>query len=1038
MTELSDNSIVKRSPSFKSVENDLQLENNLSTRNTLQSIDGDKDKEIEDGEAQVTDADFNLEIQDLEGDDKISLSKQPLIEKRFARNNRYCWGGMAKWPFWLLVSFVSLCIFLAIFVPIFLYVIMPVISQHIVDHTDLGVQNLNVNTWDTDVNSVENQHYDTYLPMFAQNCQNNSLLEKETFLSSTVADTLPCFFLGTTEGNITKVFELAFKIYLPATGAMTWKQYFASVNMQSCSDYNPKAIQGSLDLSLDGIPGFIKGEIASSYLFLYGENDDINTMEPFARIAIPSFSINEKEGSTRIAKNMNVTVKVFDRLRFLMNNFNLLDFAPLTSGYTVWRQIGDLQLTVDLGAKFHFPIHLDTYTRIGPAYYNYGPFSMYNADAQIQIESPLAFFGCMLLDFLPNIMEKNKNNSSSSAAAITSAAHDVYRRSASCQVDFTIPIELQKDQLLDCFQKIASSLREAVNFDSLLESSQSTSGSKTVLSEIVERVPDAFQEFLKTSDFDVLSSAFFGTNSAPTDIDSDRRRSTSTTTTEAYTTCIVEKEGDCSFASLENKPYLIQPNDDSVDAQCLFGDDYQFTIQPEVGENSTKVLLYYQGGGADWNELLNDFTNTATTSVVAPDLVGVYDKNNNANPFKTWTIITVIYCSGDAHIGNRTQLTTSKIPLTSNRTRHGYDNTMSVLNWITKQSEIAKPEFLAIMGCSAGALGAQVWSAKVQQMLQATSTNTMLFPDSYLGVFPEESYMDLESGTFEVLMDNNGRCYNISKDYNTSSVLSSPVGKVVQQDWDMCNVLLNQFSDFVTVDTITQCQNDHFDISDFFNQQFTILNAPVAFINSKADSVQRVFAAFIEFTVANFAGVLSSTKQGITLTKTPIYKEQDDDVYFEIMSSCQNGELDTHTFYNNLTYTVRDDIFGMYILQLLKEIDQSTEFNTPLNTLINKLIASLVNYFLSGGPHGNEFYWKAASKILDDYTTAQKTWFLVDSEQHCYTCLNNMYSQMAGSDGLLMVDWIQDGINNLLNGNKQIVKTECDVSDNLECPQPTN
>eukprot|EP00121_Abeoforma_whisleri_P014148 Awhi_evm3s13047 len=134
-----------------------------------------------------------------------------------------------------------------------------------------------------------------------------------------------------------------------------------------------------------------------------------------------------------------------------------------------------------------------------------------------------------------------------------------------------------------------------------------------------------------------------------------------------------------------------------------------------------------------------------------------------------------------------------------------------------------------------------------------------------------------------------------------------------------------------------------------------------------------------------------------------------------------------------MTYNVRDSL-NLYTTELLTRVDNSNYFSSPLSSTVNKLVSSFHDYFMAGGKNGEANYWRHAQDMIETYETERKTWFLADSKQHCYTCLNVMYNQVA-NDKVKMVDWIQSGVNNLLNGNKQLAAKTCDLSDGLSCPK---
>lgn len=119
--------------------------------------------------------------------------------------------------------------------------------------------------------------------------------------------------------------------------------------------------------------------------------------------------------------------------------------------------------------------------------------------------------------------------------------------------------------------------------------------------------------------------------------------------------------------------------------------------------------------------------------------MGVFDRDNNLNAFKSYTIVHVLYCSGDVHAGNTIRKYTDSQGKPVKQV--GLNNAQSALNWVQSQvsSGALAAEFsnLVVMGCSAGSIGAQLWGKQVLTALKWKQAAVV--PDSYAGVFPEGS-----------------------------------------------------------------------------------------------------------------------------------------------------------------------------------------------------------------------------------------------------------------------------------------------------------
>ena len=86
---------------------------------------------------------------------------------------------------------------------------------------------------------------------------------------------------------------------------------------------------------------------------------------------------------------------------------------------------------------------------------------------------------------------------------------------------------------------------------------------------------------------------------------------------------------------------------------------------------------------------------------------GVFDRGEELNAYKDYTIVHVMYCSGDIHGGNSER--PYKDDAGENVQQKGLINTQSALDWVLQQQEngglASKLSSLVITGCSAGSLG---------------------------------------------------------------------------------------------------------------------------------------------------------------------------------------------------------------------------------------------------------------------------------------------------------------------------------------------
>src|SRR5207302_783388 len=109
---------------------------------------------------------------------------------------------------------------------------------------------------------------------------------------------------------------------------------------------------------------------------------------------------------------------------------------------------------------------------------------------------------------------------------------------------------------------------------------------------------------------------------------------------------------------------------------CMNGTPYHYFAK-RGSEN--KLLVYYQGGGACWEQLT--FTLPACDTSVGPGddpdavMAGFADRSNPANPFRDWNVVFVAYCSCDIHFGDAAQDYANVNPASPIHVEHrGFDN----------------------------------------------------------------------------------------------------------------------------------------------------------------------------------------------------------------------------------------------------------------------------------------------------------------------------------------------------------------------------
>ncbi len=139
----------------------------------------------------------------------------------------------------------------------------------------------------------------------------------------------------------------------------------------------------------------------------------------------------------------------------------------------------------------------------------------------------------------------------------------------------------------------------------------------------------------------------------------------------------------------------------TYDPQCMQGDPYRF-----FGKRGSvnKLVMYYMGGGACWNNLT---CNVPTCTTSPPGNLdtrnsGFGDLDNPENPFRDWHWVFVSYCTCDIHFGDATQDYSGFDPITVEH--KGYHNARVAERWA--REHFLNPEVVFVTGSSAGAYGA--------------------------------------------------------------------------------------------------------------------------------------------------------------------------------------------------------------------------------------------------------------------------------------------------------------------------------------------
>jgi hypothetical protein len=176
---------------------------------------------------------------------------------------------------------------------------------------------------------------------------------------------------------------------------------------------------------------------------------------------------------------------------------------------------------------------------------------------------------------------------------------------------------------------------------------------------------------------------------------------------------------------------------------CIYNTPYHFFAKRG---SVNKLLMYYQGGGACWEQLTCEIP--VCDSEVNPAGgdnpnnwvgagAGFADLSNPANPFKDWNIVFVSYCTCDVHFGDTEQDYHNKVPPTPDPLHvwhKGYDNAKIAEKFA--REHFVNPEEIFVTGSSAGAYGA-IFQAPLLHSVWPHSKFTVL-GDAGNGVITQE------------------------------------------------------------------------------------------------------------------------------------------------------------------------------------------------------------------------------------------------------------------------------------------------------------
>lgn len=155
--------------------------------------------------------------------------------------------------------------------------------------------------------------------------------------------------------------------------------------------------------------------------------------------------------------------------------------------------------------------------------------------------------------------------------------------------------------------------------------------------------------------------------------------------------------------------------------KCAF--DTPFSFFHREGRDPSKLLVYFEGGGAcwEWVSCSGMFDSSVAGDELSP-FRGIFDFANVENPFREHSIVFIPYCTGDVHIGDSIQRYGDS-PDSRPVVHNGYRNVSAVLKWLSRH-QVETPTHVVVTGTSAGSYGALYYAPRIAGM----------FPNSTISV----------------------------------------------------------------------------------------------------------------------------------------------------------------------------------------------------------------------------------------------------------------------------------------------------------------
>ena len=269
-----------------------------------------------------------------------------------------------------------------------------------------------------------------------------------------------------------------------------------------------------------------------------------------------------------------------------------------------------------------------------------------------------------------------------------------------------------------------------------------------------------------------------------------------------------------------NETYQIIELDPSTGAKCLDGSNFKFSFTKGSGSGLNKFFFNWIGGafcGIDGFDTLESCYYRSQTWLGSSDFLppnntfyslnfsqGYFSNMPEYNPdFYNWNKISISYCDGSNHQGHLDE------PLDYNGTKlwfRGYDNTISVFEYMRQNYNLFEASEVIVSGGSAGGQATYIWSHFLSTYFPS-SVKLMGIPDA--GMFLDVYNYQTDCHLFRYL---NNKIANLTGSRNlplfkpcqyfgTDDVWKCMVAEYIVEDIQIPMFLVNSQDDFEAMRT---------------------------------------------------------------------------------------------------------------------------------------------------------------------------------------------------------------------------------------------